>query len=405
MIIESLKSLAVPIDSLQGLPGNPRRGDVDAVAASLSRFGQRKPIVVRRDDGTIIAGNHTWQAAKKLGWSEIAVAYVGDDDVTAQAYALADNRTAELGDYDDELLKALIDSVGEVDPELLKDTGWSDDAVKELLEKIESENPKVIDEDEVPELPVEAKTKLGDLYHLRRHRLLCGDSTDEPTVARLMDGEKADMVFTDPPYGVSYTGGLQFKNGVVEKNNRQMIKNDDVDIYEDVFKMLSKFSNGPCYVWFAGTKASSLYVAAEEYGDIHALIIWVKNGGYGALNANYKQKHEPCIYWKPKGKTLNFIGSTTETTIWEINKDGRNDLHPTQKPVALPSKAIQNHNGKTILDLFGGSGSTLIAAEQIDRTCYMMELDPKYCDVIIQRWETLTGEKAVLISNAESAQA
>jgi hypothetical protein len=202
MIIDSLKSLAVPIDSLQGLPGNPRRGDVDAVAASLSRFGQRKPIVVRRDDGTIIAGNHTWQAAKKLGWSEIAVAYVGDDDVTAQAYALADNRTAELGDYDDELLKALIDSVGEVDFELLKDTGWSNDAVKELLEKIESENPKVVDEDEVPEVPVEPKTKLGDLYHLGCHRLLCGDSTDEATVARLMDGAKADMVFTDPPYAL-----------------------------------------------------------------------------------------------------------------------------------------------------------------------------------------------------------
>jgi DNA modification methylase len=405
MIIESLKSLAVPIDSLHGLPGNPRRGDVDAVAASLSRFGQRKPIVVRKDDGTIIAGNHTWQAAKKLGWSEIAVAYVGDDDVTAQAYALADNRTAELGDYDDELLKQLIESVGSVDLDLLKDTGWSQDAVDELLTKIESENPKVIDEDEVPEVPVEPKTKLGDLYHLGRHRLLCGDSTNEATVARLMDGAKADMVFTDPPYGVSYTGGLQFKDGVVEKNNREMIKNDDVDIYEDVFKMLSKFSNGPCYVWFAGTKASSLYVAAEEYGDIHALIIWVKNGGYGALNANYKQKHEPCIYWKPKGKTLNFIGPTTETTIWEMNKDGRNDLHPTQKPVALPSKAIQNHNAKTILDLFGGSGSTLIAAEQTDRTCYMMELDPKYCDVIIQRWETLTGEKAVLIDNAESTEA
>jgi len=405
MIIESLRSLAVPIESLRGLPGNPRRGDVDAVAASLSRFGQRKPIVVRKDDGTIIAGNHTWQAAKKLGWSEIAVAYVGDDDVTAQAYALADNRTAELGDYDDELLKQLIESVGQIDPELLHDTGWSDDAVKELLDKIESELPKVVDEDEVPEPPIEPKTKLGDLYHLGRHRLLCGDSTDEATVARLMDGAKADMVFTDPPYGVAYTGGLQFKDGNVEKNNREMIKNDDIDIYEDVFKMLSKFSNGPCYVWFAGTKASSLYVAAEEYGDIHALLIWVKNGGYGALNANYKQKHEPCIYWKPKGKTLNFIGSTTETTIWEINKDGRNDLHPTQKPIALPSKAIQNHNGKTVLDLFGGSGSTLIAAEQTNRTCYMMELDPKYCDVIVQRWENLTGEKAKLISNAESAKA
>ena len=232
MIIDSLKSLAVPIDSLQGLPGNPRRGDVDAVAASLSRFGQRKPIVVRRDDGTIIAGNHTWQAAKKLGWSEIAVAYVGDDDVTAQAYALADNRTAELGDYDDELLKALIDSVGQIDPELLKDTGWSDDAVKELLEKIELANPKVIDEDEVPELPVEAKTKLSDLYHLGRHRLLCGDSTDEATVARLMDGKKADMVFTDPPYGINYQA----------RQNQDKIANDgDIETAKNVFIKSSKF--------------------------------------------------------------------------------------------------------------------------------------------------------------------
>jgi site-specific DNA-methyltransferase (adenine-specific) len=404
MIIESLRSLATPIENLKALPGNPRKGDVDAVAKSLERFGQRKPIVARKDDGTIIAGNHTWQAAKKLGWNEIAVAFVGDDDVTAKAYALADNRTAELGSYDEQALIDLIEEVHAVVPEFVRDAGWSDDAIAELVAKIESEQPlKEIDEDEIPEPPVEPITKLGDIWQLGRHRLMCGDSTDEIQVTKLMNGEKADMVFTDPPYGVSYTGGLQFKDGVVEKNNREMIKNDDVDIYEDVFKMLSKFSNGPCYVWFAGTKASSLYVAAEEYGDIHALIIWVKNGGYGALNANYKQKHEPCIYWKPKGKTLNFIGPTTETTIWEINKDGRNDLHPTQKPVALPSKAIQNHNAKTILDLFGGSGSTLIAAEQTDRTCYMMELDPKYCDVIIKRWENLTGEKAVLVPNAESA--
>lgn len=402
MIIESLKNLSVSIDTLQGLPGNPRKGDVDAVAESLKRFGQRKPIVARKDDGTIIAGNHTWQAAKKLGWKEIAVAYVGDDDTTAQAYALADNRTAELGSYDEQALKDLIDKVAAVDPDLVRTAGWSDDAVKELIDKIESELPKELNEDVVPEVPVEAKTKLGDIYQLGKHRLMCGNSTDEKTVLRLMDGLKADMVFTDPPYGVAYTGGLQFKNGSVEKNNREMIKNDDIDIYEDVFKILSKFSDGPCYVWFADTKAASLYKAAEQYGDIHALIIWVKNGGYGALNANYKQKHEPCLYWKPTGKTLKFIGLTTETTIWEINKDGINKLHPTQKPVDLSTKALLNHDAQTVLDLFGGSGSTLIAAEQTNRTCYMMELDPKYCDVIVKRWENLTGEKAVL-TNAKSA--
>lgn len=203
-----------------------------------------------------------------------------------------------------------------------------------------------------------------------------------------------DLVFTDPPYGVSYTGGIQFKDNHVIHNNRQMIKNDDIDIYQKVFEILKEYSNGPCYIWFAGTKGANLYKYAEMYGDIHSLIIWVKNGGYGALNANYKQKHEPCLYWKPKGTKLNFIGSTTETTIWEINKDGVNNFHPTQKPIALPSKAIQNHTGDNVLDLFGGSGSTLMACEQLNRNCYMMELDPYYCQVIINRWEEFTGKKA-----------
>jgi hypothetical protein len=147
MIIESLKNLAVPIDTLRGLPGNPRVGDIDAVAASLDRFGQRKPIVVRKDDGTIIAGNHTWQAAKQLGWSEIAVAYVGDDDVTAAAYALADNRTAELGNYDEQALKDLIDKVAEVDIELVHISGWDDKAIEELVKKITP--PQATDWDDV----------------------------------------------------------------------------------------------------------------------------------------------------------------------------------------------------------------------------------------------------------------
>jgi DNA modification methylase len=403
MIIESLKNLAVPIESLQGLPGNPRLGDIDAVAASLDRFGQRKPIVVRKDDGTIIAGNHTWQAAKKLGWTEIAVAYVGDDDTTAQAYALADNRTSELGSYDEQALKDLIDKVATVDPELVRISGWSDEAVQELVLKIASEQPQAeLNEDVIPEVPEVPVAKLGDRWHLGNHRLMCGDSTNLETVETLLEGQKADVVFTDPPYGVNYTGGLQFKDNKVVKDNREMIKNDDVDIYEDVMRVLAKVSNGPCYIFFAGTKASHLYLAAEKYGDIHALIIWVKNGGYGALNANYKQKHEPCLYWKPRGKSLNFIGSTTETTIWEINKDGVNKLHPTQKPVELSHKAISNHSGNIVLDLFGGSGATMVACEKLNRACYMMELDPKYCDVIVKRWETLTGQKAVLV-NAESA--
>ena len=384
--------MKISIAQLSLDPKNARKHsarNLEAIAASLLKFGQRKPLVVHR--GVVLAGNGTLEAARSLGWTEIDVAEVPDDwDMdTAKAYALADNRTAELAEWDEsELAKQLLE---------LQDADWD---ITELGFDIPAlADIELGDEDEIPEPPLEPKTKLGDIYQLGRHRLMCGDSTDEATVNRLMDGVKADMVFTDPPYGVEYTGGMQFKDGKVETKSREMIKNDDVDIYQDVMRVLSEFSNGPCYIWFADTKAAKLYEAAEKYGDIHALLIWVKNGGYGALNANYKQKHEPCLYWKPKGKTLNFAGATTETTIWEIDKDGKNKLHPTQKPVALATKAISNHNSKTVLDLFGGSGATLIAAEQLNRICYMMELDPKYCDVIVTRWENLTGLKAELLNS------
>ena len=387
-----MKIQTIAIEQLLLDPNNARKHserNLSAIAASLEKFGQRKPIVIH--NGIVLAGNGTIEAAKSLGWKEIAAVEVPSewDKETAKAYALADNRTAELAEWDENTLaKQLLE---------LEDKGWDINALG--FDAPELDIPETQDEDEIPEPPVEPITKLGDIWQLGRHRLMCGDSTDEASVNRLMDGAKADMVFTDPPYGVSYTGGLQFKDGVVEKNNREMIKNDDIDIYADVFKILSKFSNGACYVWFAGTKAASLYQAAEKYGDIHALIIWVKNGGYGALNANYKQKHEPCLYWKPKNTTLNFTGSTTETTVWDIDKDGKNKLHPTQKPVALAHKALSNHGGTSILDLFGGSGSTLIAAEQTNRICYMMELDPKYCDVIVKRWENITGQKAELVNS------
>lgn len=357
---------------------------IDNVAESIRQYGFVQPIVIDHD-GVIVIGHCRALAAKKLGMETVPCVCV--DDLTPEqvkALRLVDNKSNE-SDWDFDLLA---DELPELDLSAFDfDWGLPEDQTEEVVE------------DEAPEVDEDAEpiTKLGDIWQLGRHRLMCGDSTDKATVELLMDGKKADMVFTDPPYGVSYTGGLQFKDGYVEKNNREMIKNDDIDIYEDVFKILSQFSNGACYIWFAGTKAASLYSAAEKYGEIHALVIWVKNGGYGALNANYKQKHEPCLYWKPKNAKLNFCGDTTQTTVWEINKDGVNEFHPTQKPIALPAKAIKNHKAETVLDLFGGSGSTLVACEQLGRTCYMMELDPKYCDVIIKRWENLTGEKAVLL--------
>ena len=387
-----LKIEYLPIKALKPYEKNTRKHqkkDVDNIARSIEKYGMCDAIGIWSDKNIIVEGHGRMLACKQLGMTEVPCVRLDHlTDEQRREYAIAHNATAELSEWDLDIL-----------PDELAELDLSDFDFYFGIEDEEEETEIV--EDEAPEVDEESQpiAKLGDIWQLGRHRLMCGDSTDKATVELLMDGKKADMVFTDPPYGVSYTGGLQFKNGTVEKNNREMIKNDDVDIYEDVFRILSAFSNGACYVWFADTKAATLYNAAEKYGEIHALIIWVKNGGYGALNANYKQKHEPCLYWKPKHATLNFCGDTTETTVWQINKDGVNEFHPTQKPIALPSKAIQNHNAETVLDLFGGSGSTLIACEQLDRTCYMMELDPKYCDVIIKRWETLTGEKAVLIND------
>jgi site-specific DNA-methyltransferase (adenine-specific) len=387
MNIETLRILELTPD-----PNNVRQHDdknLKAIMGSLKEFGQRKPIVIT-EAGTIVAGNGTVEAAKRLGWTDIEVVRVPADwtDTQVKAFAIADNRTAELANWNQEVLTSQLLE--------LEAEGW--ELAEFGFEPLEMPvNPNDVVEDEIPD-SAPGRVALGDVWQLGNHRLMCGDSVDDDTVDKLLDGNTVDLVFTDPPYGVAYTGGLQFKaDGEVVKNNREMIENDDIDIYEDVMRQLARVAQGPSYIWFAGTKAASLYEAAERYGDIHALIIWVKNGGYGALNANYKQKHEPCLYWKPRGKTLNFIGATTETTIWNIDKDGKNKLHPTQKPISLAAKAISNHKCQTVLDLFGGSGSTLIASEEMNKKAFVMELDPKYCDVIIERWERLTGQKAELL--------
>ena len=374
------------IDELKPYKNNPRKNDkaVKAVADSIKEFGFKVPIILD-SNMEIIAGHTRLKAAKRLKYKEVPCIIA--DDLTpdqVRAFRLVDNKVGELAEWDIDLLNI---ELSEIELDLTP----FEFKIEKTVNDIEEDDYEVV-------VPDEPKSKKGDIYILGNHRLMCGDSTKEEDVERLMDGKKADMVFTDPPYGVEYTGGLQFKDGEVEKNNRQMIKNDESDdIYTEVIPVIASICNGPCYTWFAGTKASKLYTAVEAVGDIHSLIIWVKNGGYGALNANYKQKHEPCLYWKPKGKKLNFVGATTETTIWEICKDGVNKLHPTQKPIALAAKAIKNHDVRVVLDVFGGSGSTLIACEQLDRICYMMELDEKYVDVIIDRWEKYTGRKAVKV--------
>jgi site-specific DNA-methyltransferase (adenine-specific) len=394
MIIKSLQALAVPIDTLKGLPGNPRIGDVDAVAKSLDRFGQRKPIVVRQDDGTIIAGNHTWQAAKQLGWTEIAVAYVGDDDVTASAYALADNRTAELGSYDEQALKDLIDQVAAIDPELVKDAGWADDAVAELVAKIASEQPAPeLNEDVIPEVPKVPITKLGDIWQLGNHRLMCGDSTDVTNVEKLMDGNKADMVFTDPPYGMDLDTDYTKMGDGGKKHDKVIDDNKQFNAKQllDMFSYCNEI-----FLWGADYYVETLN---RNYPDLGSWIVWDKYSDQernGLLDGRFGSSFETC--WS-KSKHKREIARVLVTTNYTARGD-ETRIHPTQKPVALAIWFFERwaKTSTNIVDLFLGSGSTLIACERANKTCYGMELDPKYCDVIVKRWETLTGQKAVLVN-------
>jgi len=362
---------------------------IEQVAKSIKEFGMNQQIVVDKQ-GVIIVGHGRYEALKSLGM-EIKDEYIKVVDLTeeqAKAYRLADNKLNE-SEWD---MNLVIEELKGLSSEMLDLTGFDTDLVIEPDEK----------DDEVPEVPTEPQSKLGDLYELGSHRVLCGDSTKLEDVERLMDGNRADMVFTDPPYGVDYDGGIQFtKDGVKTGQREKLLADDSEDIYAGSVPMMAMYCDGPIYTWFADTKAKTIYTEIEKVGDLHSLIIWEKNGGYGAMNANYKQKHEPCLYLKSKGKKLNFCGPTTETTIWKIDKDGKNKLHPTQKPVELSVKAIKNHSVGLILDLFLGSGSTLIGCEKLNRNCYGMELDPKYVDVIVQRYCDYVGDYKVIKNGKE----
>jgi DNA modification methylase len=247
-----------------------------------------------------------------------------------------------------------------------------------------------VQEDEVPEPPAEPITKPGDLWLLGEHRLLCGDSTKAEDVARLMAGAKPRLMVTDPPYGVAYEGGQ------VNTKKRERLQSDDVpDVFAPALACAKAIMpEGAWYVWHAGKHAEPVYASIRQCGyDIRALIVWHKlKAHYGAPSAHYCQKHEPCLY--AVNGSAGFVGPSNEVTVWEIDQPSRNEFHPTQKPVECMARAIRNHDAPLVYDPFLGSGTTLIAAEQLGRKCYGMEISPAYCDVIVKRWETLTGKKA-----------
>lgn len=409
MINADLLGLAQPVNSISVLPGNPRRGDVEAVAKSLARFGQRKPIVARASDRVVIAGNHTLQAAISLGWEDIAVSFVNENEEESLAFALADNRTAELGSYDEGLLLDLIRSVGEFDPSLLLDTGWSPEAVADLVDRIDPGLPDVPPPDDAPEPPAEPFSKPGDVWVLGGHRVVCGDSTDVTVYDALLAEAKVDCVWTDPPYGVDIQErDMQQAEVRGRRKDGKGVMNDDLtpDKLEDFLRSALGAAWGPSKPgasWYVASPAGDLFhvfgTVLRELGVWRHTLIWAKDH-FVMGRADYHYQHEPIFYGWKNGAAHEWLGDRKQTTLLNFARPKRSPEHPTMKPIELVAYCLNNSapKGGLVLDPFGGSGSTLMACEYTGRKARLIELDPRYVDVICRRWQEHTGAKPVLES-------
>jgi site-specific DNA-methyltransferase (adenine-specific) len=420
MKIETLRIAELTLD-----PKNARQHDaknLQAIEGSLKEFGQRKPIVIT-EAGIIVAGNGTVTAAKNLGWETIEAVRVPADWTPDQvkAFALADNRTAELATWNSDVLNQQLDELEQAGFEV---ADWGFETPEVPIVDVETF------EDEVPDFPDLPETELGDVWKLGEHTLVCGDSTDANVLKLALDSELADCVFTDPPYNVAYEGGT--KDKLTIKNDEmsdEAFNNFLLGFYSAALKNTKE--GGAIYVCYPGEHISNgaFGIQFTKAGwMLKQVLVWVKDA-LVLSRQDYNWQHESILYgWKP-GAAHCWYGPFTNTTVIEPTKTDlakktkdelidfitagfeastiirerrprRNDLHPTMKPIALVAKMLKNSCLKydRVLDPFGGSGSTLIACEQLGLKASLVELDPKYCDVIIKRWETLTGLKAELVN-------
>lgn len=397
----------VGIDEVIPYAKNPRKNDaaVDKVAGSLKEFGWRQPIVVDAEM-VVIAGHTRLAASRKLGLKEVPIHIA--TDLTAnqiKAYRIADNRVSQEAKWDDDLLAL---ELADLDLENydLGLTGFDDDELAALMAEAVTEG--LVDEDQVPPEPETPVTVLGDIWQLGRHRVMCGDSTSIDAVDTLMETRPADMVFTDPPYGMSYGGGrakgenVSFKNRSGGIKAHGMIIGDDfqgddlIDLVRQAINAAyaSSKSGAAYYICFTWRTYSEFEAAIVDAGlKISNCIVWDKKS-IGLGQSNYRPQHEFIFYVKGDG----WQGDKSQSDIWKMSRGATGEyVHPTQKPVELIEKALGNSSksGDTILDVFGGSGSTLIACEKTNRQARVMELDPKYVDVIVKRWQDFTGLIAV----------
>ena len=432
--MDKLKIEYVDINNIKPYKKNPRKKKkaIPYVMESIKQFGFKNPVILDKNN-VIVAGHTRIESAKRLGITEIPCIYADDlTDEQIKAFRLADNKVAEIAEWDIDLLDTELDDILNID---MSDFGFDLD--------LEDEEEKEIIEDEVPEVPEEPKAKLGDIYQLGNHRLMCGDSTKEEDVAKLMNGVKADLVVTDPPYNVNIGQGGGSICSMRIQNHRTdgaTIKNDNMDDSEFNVFLIKAFKNmyeslkdgGVFYVWHGQTK-SDIFIQTlrKNQLEIREMLIWNKDRLVMGRQ-DYQWKHEGCVYGWKEGASHYFVDDRKQTTVIEdkkpdikkmkkeelvklleeiysdkqsttiINEErpGISEEHPTMKPVKLIARQVKNSSRieEKVLDLFGGSGTTLITCEQLNRKCYMMEYDPHYVDVIIQRWENFTGEKAIKLN-------
>lgn len=414
----ALEVKEISISRIHEYDNNPRKNEkaVEAVAESIKQFGFKVPIVIDKDY-VIVAGHTRAKAAKRLGL-ETVPCIIADDLTEEQlkAYRLADNKTAELAEWDFEKLHEELKALNAFDMDIF---GFDTlpDIMEEMNEPSETPIEELIDDETI--------TKEGDVWRLGNHRLLCGDCTDKATIEKLMNGEKADLLLTDPPYNVA-----------VENSAGMTIQNDnmsDTAFYEFLFSAFSVANTAMkegagFYIWHGESEGLNFRKACKAVEwNLKQCIIWVKSQ-ITIGRQDYQWKHEPCLYGWKGGGSHYFIKNRKQATVIDEDidvefmtaeelrkvitdimeqssilreeKPQKNSDHPTMKPIPLIKKQVKNSTRKNgiVLDIFGGSGTTLLACEELSRICYMLELDPKYCDVIIKRWETLTGEKAVKIN-------
>jgi len=369
---------------------------VAQIAASIAEFGFTNPILAG-SDGVIVAGHGRLAAAQKLGLEVVPVVVLDHLSPTQRrALVIADNRIAENAGWDDAMLRVELAALADENFDLAI-TGFDADALAELMAGDEPDAEGQTDDDAVPEVSETPVSRAGDVWIMGQHRLLCGDSTVAESYDRLMQGDGADMVFTDPPYNVNYANSAKDKM----RGKDRAILNDNLGdgFYDFLLAALTPtigHCRGAIYVAMSSSELDALQAAFRAAGGHWStFIIWAKNT-FTLGRADYQRQYEPILYGWPEGAQRHWCGDRDQGDVWAIKKPQKNDLHPTMKPVELVERAIRNSSrpGSVVLDPFGGSGTTLIAAEKSGRWARLIELDPKYVDVIVRRWQDWTGQRA-----------